>query len=88
MTGAGLPPIALEAVLKLLAIGQERSQARKTAKAAVKPKLDLALAAPKAAPFAPAARGRVSGSRMPQQRGTNARSLSSALAHSEGAERC
>lgn len=42
MTGAGLPPIAIEAVLKLLAIGQESAKTRKTVKAA-KPNLRLEL---------------------------------------------
>ena len=42
MTGAGLPPIAIEAVLKLLALGEESAKTRKTVKAA-KPNLRLEL---------------------------------------------
>ena len=52
MTGAGLPPIAIEAVLKLLAIGQESAKTRKMTKPAGKPAMRLELT-PAAEPFAP-----------------------------------
>lgn len=49
MTGAGLPPIAIEAVLKLLAVGQEAAKARKAAvRAEHQPKLRLDLTPPSA----------------------------------------
>jgi hypothetical protein len=68
MTGAGLPPIALEAVLKLLAIGQDTTPTRKAAKAAEKPKLQLGLTMPgAAAPFA-ATRANASTKRKPQRK--------------------
>lgn len=51
MTSAGLPPIALEAVLKLLAIAGDNATTRKTSRVVAKPKLQLELTSP-AAPFA------------------------------------
>ncbi len=43
MTGAGLPPIAIEAVLKLLAIGQESATTRRKTVKPAKPNLRLEL---------------------------------------------
>lgn len=51
MTSAGLPPIALEAVLKLLAIAEDNATTRKTVRVVAKPRLQLEMAQP-AVPFA------------------------------------
>lgn len=52
MTGAGLPPIALEAVRKILAIGQDSAHSKKPVKPADKPtfRLELTPAATASAP--------------------------------------
>lgn len=52
MTGAGLPPIALEAVRRILAIGQDSAQCKKPAKAIAKPSFRLEMTPP-AATFDP-----------------------------------
>lgn len=66
MTGAGLPPIALEAVRKILAIGQDSAANKKTVKPAEKPKFRLELT-PEAT------------SLLPPQRTTNTRNLNRAI---------
>lgn len=52
MTGAGLPPIALEAVRKILAIGQDSAHCKKPAKSIAKPSFRLEMIPP-AATFDP-----------------------------------
>lgn len=49
MTGAELPPIAREAVRKILAIGQESATVKKRGKPAAKPKMRLELSIPEPA---------------------------------------
>ena len=88
MTGAGLPPIAIEAVLKLLAIGQESAKTRKTVKAPGKPNLRLELPSetfqlPLRAPSARAASRAI-----PQRRRPVARKPPDAQSNAEGAETC
>jgi hypothetical protein len=89
MTGAGLPPIALEAVLKLLAIGQDSAKTKKTVKAAGKPNLRLELT-PDAASFAlplRAANTRTV-SRAAQRRRPGMQKPSTSRPNAEGAESC
>jgi hypothetical protein len=88
MTGAGLPPIALEAVLKLLAIGQDSAKTRKAAKAGPPPKLQLDLIAPGQMPFAAAMRANTSVARASQKRRPNARGAVRPRPESEGAKPC
>jgi hypothetical protein len=87
MTGAGLPPIAIEAVLKLLAIGQESAKTRKTVKAA-KPNLRLELTPATASFEMPlrAATARAANRTIAQRRRPLARKP--AQANAEGAETC
>jgi hypothetical protein len=90
MTGAGLPPIAIEAVLKLLAIGQESAKARKIANAAAKPNLRLELT-PNAASFQLPLReatARAAGRAMPQRRRMSRQKPDDLHSNSEGAESC
>lgn len=88
MTGTGLPPIALEAVLKLLAIGQDNAQARKTAKAVAQPKLQLELAVPAATPFASALRTASPKARATPQRRSSNRNLPQSRPQFEGTKPC
>lgn len=93
MTGAGLPPIALEAVRKILAIGQDSATSKKTVRRAEKPKFRLELtseAATMASPVLPrrAARNtRTIKSAMPRRRPVMPTPTSS-RAGAEGAESC
>ena len=53
MTGAGLPPIVLEAVRKILAISQDSAHCKKTAKPVAKPTFRLEMTPPVAPMAAP-----------------------------------
>lgn len=87
MTGAGLPPIALEAVLKLLAIGQDSALTRKPTKpAGTKPKLQLGLVMPTASAFTPARAG--TGSARKPQRKSGARGAAHPYPLAEGTKSC
>lgn len=91
MTGAGLPPIAIEAVLKLLAIGQESAKTRKAVKAAAgKPNLRLELAPATASFELPlrAATNRAASRTTMQRRRPAARKPAQTQANAEGAETC
>lgn len=90
MTGAGLPPIALEAVLKLLAIGQDSAKARKAAKAADKPNLRLELTPAAAQPFTLPLRAAAprAASRTAQRRQPTPRKSPDPRPTAEGAESC
>lgn len=86
MTGAGLPPIAIEAVLKLLAIGQESAKTRKKVKAA-KPNLRLELTPATASSELPLTT-RTATRTIAQRRRPVARKPVPAKADAEGAETC
>ena len=66
MTGAGLPPIALEAVRKILAIGQDSAHSRKPDKPVDKPTFRLELTPAATASTTP-------------RRATNARTVTPAI---------
>ena len=86
MTGAGLPPIAIEAVLKLLAIGRESAKTRKTVKAA-KPNLRLELT-PAAASFDLPLTARTANRTIAQRRRPVARKPVPTPTDAEGNETC
>lgn len=86
MTGVGLPPIAIEAVLKLLAIGQESAKTRKTVKAA-KPNLRLELT-PATAPFELPLTTRAANRTIAQRRRPLARKPVPTPTNAEGNETC
>lgn len=86
MTGAGLPPIAIEAVLKLLAIGQESAKTRKTVKAA-KPNLRLELT-PATSSFELPLTTRAANRTIAQRRRPLARKPVPKQTDAEGAETC
>lgn len=88
MTSAGLPPIALEAVLKLLAIAEDNATTRKTVRVVAKPKLQLELSPP-AVPFASQVRNAATAAASRPARRTAARKpANNARPNAEGAESC
>lgn len=88
MTSAGLPPIALEAVLKLLAIAGDNATTRKTARVVAKPKLQLEMTPP-AAPFASQMRSATAAAERRSARRTAPRKpTNNPHPNAEGAESC
>jgi len=89
MTGAGLPPIALEAVRKILAIGQDSAHSKKTVKPAEKPKFLLELT-PEATTLAPPRRTTNihTANRTLQRRRPGMQTPATSRASAEGAESC
>ena len=86
MTGAGLPPIAIEAVLKLLALGEASAKTRKTVKAA-KPNLRLELT-PATASFELPLTTRTATRTIAQRRRPAARKPAPVQTDAEGTETC
>jgi hypothetical protein len=88
MTSAGLPPIALEAVLKLLAIAEDNATMRKTVRVVAKPKLQLELTPP-AVPFASQLRSATStAAQRAARRGARRKQANNSRPNAEGAESC
>ncbi len=87
MTSAGLPPIALEAVLKLLAIAEDNATTRKTVRVVAKPKLRLELTPP-AVPFASPVRSGMPVAAPRAPRKASPRKQTNARPNAEGAESC
>jgi hypothetical protein len=88
MTSAGLPPIALEAVLKLLAIAEDNATMRKTVRVVAKPKLQLELTPP-AVPFASQMRSATSAAaQRAARRGAPRKQANNSRPNAEGAESC
>jgi hypothetical protein len=87
MTSAGLPPIALEAVLKLLAIAEDNATMRKTVRVVAKPKLQLELTAP-AVPFATQMRNAAPMAPRALRRPAQRKQANNCRPNAEGAESC
>ena len=89
MPGAALPPIALDAVRKILAICQDNVHSKKPLKATEKPKFRLELVPPSAAFSAPVSHAKPRGVSHPKQRRPASKPLPPAShATAEGAESC
>lgn len=89
MPGAALPPIALDAVRKILAICQDNVHSKKPVKSAEKPKYRLELVMPPAGLSPPASPAKPRAVSAPKPRRPAGRPMSPApQANGEGAESC
>lgn len=89
MSGAALPPIALDAVRKILAICQDNVHSKKPIKPTEKPKFRLELVTPPPGFSAPASHAKPRAIRHPKQRRPASKPMPPApQANAEGAESC